>query len=139
MFQNYTSVDDLIKKNKIIPSGKSKESEPLPSSSEKFEIKEVVAHQPEEEVRRYVQVKAETIKLPPDLKKLGLQSSSSSPFSTYQNVKLPISDDKIVIGLHAPITNSIRWLATFALYLLQQAHLTLKVIHGKVARVVMSR
>lgn len=139
MTQNFTSVEDLIKKNKIIPSGRPKESEPYPSSSEKFEIKEVVEHEPEKEVKPYIQVKAESIELPPDLKRLGVQTTSSSQFPSYQNVKLPITDDKIVAGLNSPITSSLRWLATFALYLLQQAHLTLKVIHGKVVRVVMVR
>ncbi|OGK26517.1 hypothetical protein A3C28_03145 [Candidatus Roizmanbacteria bacterium RIFCSPHIGHO2_02_FULL_39_9] len=87
-------------------------------------------------MKPYVEIKAESIELPPDLKKLGLQTTSSSSFPSYQNIKLPITDDKIVAGLNSPITSSLRWLATFALYLLQQAHLTLKVIHGKVVRVV---
>ncbi|OGK19234.1 hypothetical protein A2866_05740 [Candidatus Roizmanbacteria bacterium RIFCSPHIGHO2_01_FULL_39_8] len=143
MVQNFTSVDDLIKKNpNFVPNntgtsrGAAKEVEPFPTSSEKFEIKEVVEHQPETEVKPYVEIKAESIELPPDLKKLGLQTTSSSSFPSYQNIKLPITDDKIVAGLNSPITSSLRWLATFALYLLQQAHLTLKVIHGKVVRVV---
>lgn len=139
MTQNFTSVEDLIKKNKIISSGRPKETEPYPLASEKFEIKEVVEHEPEAEVKPFVEIKAESIELPPDLKKLGVQTTSSSQFSSYQNIKLPITDDKIVAGLNSPITSSLRWLATFALYLLQQAHLTLKVIHGKVVRVVMAR
>jgi hypothetical protein len=105
-------------------------------SSEKFEIKEVVEHKAEEEVRPFVSPRHETIELPPDLKKLGLQSVSSTQFPSYKNIKLPLSDEKIVVGLHAPVTSSIRWLATFAVYLLARAHLGLKIVHGKVIRVL---
>lgn len=135
MAQNYTPIDDLVKKHKE-PISKHKESEPIPKSSEKYEVKEAVEHQPEEEVRPFVQPRAETIKLPPDLKKMGLQPATTTQFPSYQNVKLPLSDDKIISGLHQPVTSSIRWLATLALYILQMAHLTLKKIHGKVVRVI---
>ena len=137
MPQNYTKIDDLITKlTKTTLVGKPKESEPISRSSEKYEIKEVVEHQPEEEVSQYVQPREETIKLPPDLKKMGLQPTSTIQFPSYQNIKLPISDDKIISALHQPITSSIRWLATLALYLLKQVHLALKVVHGKVVRVI---
>ena len=97
MPQNYTKIDDLIKKlTKTTPVGKPKESEPISRSSEKYEIKEAVEHQPEEEVNQYVQPRAETIELPPDLKKMGLQPASTTQFPSYQNIKLPISDDKII-------------------------------------------
>ncbi len=135
--QNYTSIDDLVKKlKKITPVGKPKEAEPIPSKLEKYEVKEVVEHQPEEEVRPFAQPRAETIEIPPDLKKIGLQATTTTQFPSYQNIKLPLSDDKIIAGLHQPITSSIRWLATLALYLLRQVHLALKVVHGKVVRVI---
>ena len=137
MPQNYTKIDDLIKKlTKTTPVGKPKESELISRPPEKYEIKEAVEHQPEEEVSQYVQPRAETIKLPPDLKKMGLQPTSTTQFPSYQNIKLPISDDKIISALHQPITSSIRWLATLAIYLLKQVHLALKVVHGKVVRVI---
>ena len=137
MGNNYTSINDLVKKfKKITPVGKPKEAEPAPSRAEKYEIKEAVEHQPEAEVQPYVQARAETIELPPDLKKMGLRTASSTQFPSYQNIKLPLSDDKIVAGLHQPITSSIRWFATLAEYILKQAHLILKVIHGKVVRVI---
>ena len=142
--KNYTSIDDLVKKLKprLTPStqefvrGTTKESEPIPTRKEKYEIKEAVEHQIEEEVKPFIQPRAETIKLPPDLKKMGLQPSTTTQFPSYQNIKLPLSDDKIIAGLHQPITSSFRWLATLAEYILKQAHLILKVIHGKVIRVV---
>lgn len=131
MPQNFTAIDDVVKKNNQ-PISKPKEIEPVPSSKETYEIKEVVEHRPEGEVRQYVSPRAESIELPPDLKKMGLQPATTTQFPTYQNIKLPISDNKILTGLHAPITSSLRWLATLAAYLLQKAHLTLKIVHGKV-------
>ena len=125
--KNYTPIDDLL------GAGLPKEAEPIATE---FEIKEPVEHSPEEEVRPFISPRAETIELPPDLKKLGLQAVSHSQFPSYKNIKLPLSDEKIVVGQKAPITSSIRWLATFALYILAQAHLGLKVVHGHVIRVL---
>lgn len=133
--KNYTPLDESIKALEA-PISKAKEAEPIPSAPEKLQIKEVVEHEPEKEVEPFIQIKSETIELPPDLKKLGLTPVSSTQFPSYQNIKLPVSDDKIIKGLHSPITTSLRWLATLALYILQQAHLTLKVIHGKAVRVL---
>lgn len=138
MAQNFTNIDELVVKYKKgsnnIVGHSNKEAEPI--APEKFEIKEVIEHKVEEEIKPFVSPRQDTIELPPDLKKLGLQPTSSTNFQNYQNIKLPISDEKIVVGLQAPITSSIRWLATLALYLLAKAHLTLKVIGGKVVRVI---
>jgi hypothetical protein len=135
MTKNFTAIDDLLKKNKKVGNiSLSKEAEPI--AAEKFEIKELVEDKPEEEVRPYISPRSETIELPPDLKKLGLQSISSTKFPSYKNIKLPISDEKIIVGQKAPITSALRWLATLALYILGQAHLGLKVIHGHVIRVL---
>lgn len=135
--QNFTPIDDLIKKHQSAqPISTPKEAEPIPFSQETIEIKEVVEHKPEEEVRPYLSPRQETIKLPPDLKKMGLQPATTTQFPTYQNIKLPLPDEKIVVGLHAPVTTSLRWLATLAIYLLKMAHLQLKIIHGHVVRVI---
>ncbi len=136
MASNSTPLDDsLLKKKNDYPKSSSfgKETGPV---GEMPVIKEVVEHTPDAEVERFVSPRSETIELPPDLKKMGLQAVSSTKFPSYQNVKLPISDDKVVNGLHAPITSSLRWLATFAVYILARAHLALKTVHGKVIRVV---
>ena len=132
MAKNFTDIDDLLEKNKNI--GLPKEAEPV--AAEKFEIKERVEDNVEEEVRPFVSPRAETIELPPDLKKLGLQAVSHTNFPSYRNIKLPLSDEKIVVGQKAPITSSFHWLAAFALYILAQAHLGLKVVHGHVIRVL---
>ena len=134
--KNFTQIDELVKKHRQHSVSKPKEAEPFARKKEKYEIKEIVEHQPEEEVKPFVQPRAETIELPPDLKKMGLQPTTTTQFPSYQNIKLPLSDDKIFAGLHQPITSSIRWLATLALYLLKQVHLALKVVHGKVVRVI---
>ncbi len=137
MANNFTAITDLLNKNnKNQPVGSvshSKEAEPGADFSQ---IKEVVEHEPEAEVEKFVTPRAESIELPPDLKKLGLQQASTTQFPTLQNVKLPISDEKVVVGMHAPVTSSIRWLATFAIYLLARANLGLKVVKGKVVRVM---
>lgn len=132
--KNYTAIDDLVKNKNSDKISLPKEAEPV--AVEKFEIKEVVEHKPEEEIGLYISPRAETIELPPDLQKLGLQPVQSTKFPSYKNIKLPLSDEKIIVGQKAPITSSLRWLATLALYILGQAHLGLKVIHGHVVRVL---
>jgi len=133
---NYTPIDDLINKYKSESVGLPKEVEPVLKSSEQTQLQEVVEHEPAEEVKPFVQLKAETIKLPPDLKMLGLQPVSNTQFQSYQNIKLPISDDKIIQGLHAPVSSSLRWLATLAIYILRLGHLQLRVVGGRVIRVI---
>ena len=134
--KNYTPIDDLIKKwqQKEAVSLPSKEAEPIPKKE--IEFKEVKEKEVEEEVKPHIVKRQETIKLPPDIQKLGLKPVPTTEFPQYQSIKLPITDDKIISGLHAPVSSSLRWLATLALYLLQQAHLSLKVVHGRVVRVL---
>jgi len=112
----------------------SKEVEPIPKKE--IEFKEIKEKEVEEEVRPHLIKREETIELPPDIQKLGLKPIPTIDFPQYQNIKLPLSDDKIIVGLHAPISSSLRWLATLALYLLKKTHLSLKVIHGRVVRVL---
>lgn len=132
--KNFTPLDKPVSKLVSPPVSLPKETEPTPIKD--IEIKEVVEHELEKELHPYIQKRSETIKLPPDLKKIGLQSSSTTQFPSYQSVKIPISDDRVIFGLNAPITSSLRWLATLALYILKQAHLSLKVVHGHVVRIL---
>lgn len=142
--KNYTPIDDLVVRHKKSHSsrhnpdlrGRPKEAEPFARKKEKYEIKEVTEHKLDEEVKPYIKVRAETIELPDELKKLGLHAATQTEFPNYQNIKLPLSDEKIIAGLHQPITSSMRWLATFFEYILKQAHLILKVVNGKIIRVV---
>ena len=77
------------------------------------------------------------VDLPPDLKKLGVTPAASQmPFTIPPaTITLPISDDKILAGLKAPLTSAIKWLAVWCLKRLKVAHLILKSIHGKIIRV----
>ncbi|MCX7881040.1 MAG: hypothetical protein N2482_00800 [Patescibacteria group bacterium] len=136
---NYTPLNvDQLKKRFATTTfvGKPKEAEPVMAKPEMAEIQEVVEKETPPEVKPYVQKREETIKLPPDLKKLGLQPVNTTNFPQYQNLKLPISDEKIIIGLRAPVSSSLRWLATLAVYLLKMAHIQLKTIHGHIVRVI---
>lgn len=133
--KNYTPIDGLLQFYKnTLSSSFSKETEP--PSLEEVEYQRVVEHEPSEEVREYVEHRKETAKVPPDLKKLGVVPREEAVFQTTEAVRLPLSDEKIEEGLHQPISSSWRWLAELAIYILKQAHLTLKKIHGHIKRVV---
>lgn len=135
MTNNYTPLN-LKKLKDFYPLSLSKETEPVKKEVMVFEEK--TEFEPKKEINPYVYVKPKSIKLPPDLKKIGLQTNTIHKNLVYKNITLPISDEKIVSGLHAPVTSSLRWLATLAVYLLKKAHLQLKVIHGRVTRVFKS-
>lgn len=115
-----------------------KEMEAIPSRAERSEIKEVVEKTIEDkEVKKHVEVRPETIKIDEDLKKAGVIHTADIKFKDEKDFKLPIdiTDEKIVQGLDKPITSSWRWLAELCVYLLKQAHLGLKTVHGKIVRV----
>ncbi len=131
---NFSPINDLIKKSQPSSVSPHKEAEPITKPAE-VTVKEAVEHRPEEEVKPFVKTRAETIKLPPDLTKMGVRTTPTTKFPTFEEVYLPLSDDKILSGLHAPTTSSLRWLATLAWYILRKAHLTLKKVHGHVIRV----
>lgn len=81
----------------------------------------------------------ETVELPPDVKKLGVKPvGPSTPIiqtTALPAVSLPISDKKVIKGLHEPIINAFHWLAVWCIRKLKKAHVALKVIHGKIIRV----
>lgn len=135
--KNYTPIDRLIKKTP--PGAVSFPKEMAPAKSAEtpnlLEKQELFSQQPTNN-QSPIQIRPTSIKLPPDLKKLGLRPVDNEKLPRYASIKLPIADDKILPGLHAPITSSLRWLATLAIYLLRRAHLGLKIIHGHVVRVI---
>lgn len=142
---NYTSIDDLVK-SMTQPSAQGalsgKEVEPVIKKREAVGIAvddaavhEVVEHEVEPRLKPYIKPRKEIPTVSPDIAKLGVASTASTSFPSYKSVNLPLSDDRVFQGLHAPVTTSLRWLAELCLYLLKQAHLTLKNIHGKVVRV----
>ena len=135
--KNFTPIDKLIAHYKsTLASSFSKETEP--ASTEEVEYRRIVEHEPAPEVQKYVEHRKETVKVPADLKKLGVIPREEAAFQKTEAISLPLTDEKIEEGLHKPITSSLRWLAELALYILKQAHLTLKKIHGHIRRVVYS-
>ncbi len=137
MVQNYTAIDDFIAEKKAV-SSPHKESEPVGKSLQldRGEVSRIVEMQGQDESsQQYISEKKEDIEIPDELKKIGLKPVNVEQFSSFENIKLPISDDKVLTGAHAPITSSLRWLATLGLYLLARAHLTLRIVHGHVVRV----
>ena len=134
--KNYTPIDDLVQKWKKSSVSLPKEAEPQKNTTETLSMQEAVEHEPDTEVAPFVKPKHETIKIPSDLANIGLQPAKSTSFPTYQNIKLPISDEKVIEGLKEPVSSSRRWLSEFALFILKQAHLTLRKVGGKVVRVI---
>lgn len=140
--KNYTSINHLIDKLK-------KEYISVPIESEPIRIKTkeeigdipIIAetekeHEVPEEIKPYVRINQDTLDIPPDLQKFGLKPVSPSSSSIFQSIKLPISDDKVMQGLHKPVTSSWRWLSELSIFLLRQAHLMLRTVHGHVVRVI---
>lgn len=109
---------------------KNKPAETLPLQ----EAKEHTVNDPQ--IQQYVEEKKENIELPPELKSMGLKAVTQTNFPNYQNVKLPISDEKVLEGEKAPLNTSLRWLSEFAKFLLWRAHISLKTVGGRVVRVI---
>jgi hypothetical protein len=137
--QNHTPIDDLVKKHNELKYGvgsHSKEADLPGSSIEIDEIEAPVEEESPQEVEKYVTPQSNSIKLPPDLKKIGVQSDEDELFKEALNkIKLPISDEKIMEDLKAPPSEAKRWYATILLYILERAHLTLKKVGTKVVRI----
>ena len=96
--------------------------------------------QPQKEVLDAgMRVLQDNIPVPPDLKRMGVSQSgptaSLTPMTPAPAIALPITDPQIVAGLHMQIYSAIRWLAEWCIRKLKKAHMTLRVIHGKVTRV----
>lgn len=101
------------------------------------EIKEAVEQESPKELASLVEATPEKVKAAPELKKFGVEEKLETPkYPDRQKISLPLSDEMVVKGLHAPVTSSLRWLAEWAEYLLKKAHLTLKQIHGHVVRIL---
>lgn len=109
-----------------------KEVEPASTSTPKEVMEPIRAPELSKEVAGYIEER-EKMKIPPDLKSMGVQATDDVHGST--GPAFPISDEKIEEGLHQPVNSSWRWLSQFLLYHLQKMHLTLKKVHGHIVRV----
>jgi hypothetical protein len=137
MNQNYTPIDDLLQKDNATPVSvlPQKEVEPVPAKRVESVLHEVTEHKMSEEVKDYIQHRDETVQVPPDLSNLGVSPVGTPNYVSLNPKKLPLSDDSIIKGLHAPIKSSLRWLAAACLYVLRKTHVALKEVHGKIVRV----
>lgn len=161
--QNYTPLDEdtlrtlgeaaeslgavAEQEKKMITVSVSPESPPITIEAKATEDTKPVESQPADEQKEagetpaapptnYIEEKPEDIELPEELKNLGLKAMKQVDFPDFKNVKLPISDEKVMVGSKAPMNTSMRWLAEFAKFLLWRAHITLKTVHGRVIRVI---
>lgn len=136
--QNFTAIDELVKKYnemKYAVGSSSKEAD-LPGSSIEINEIETPVEQQIEEVEKYIAPTDASIKLPPNLKKVGVKSVEEDLFKeTLNKIKLPISDERIMEDLQASPTESKRWYATILLYILERAHMTLKKVGTHVVRI----
>lgn len=138
---NYTPIDDLVKsyKSELLNKSVTISHEREPPKSQPKELSTVAesteSREIAEEVKPYVEVLNDKLELDPDLTNAGLQLADQGSIPPYFNIKLPISDDKVVKGLHAPVYTSLRWLSTWGVYLLWKVHIQLKIVHGRVIRV----
>lgn len=130
--QDNTSTEDTV------DGADSNSVESLDSGLSEFSpLQESVEHTiQDEEVKEYVEERQENVQVPSDLQQSGVEPVQSTQFPAYQAVKLPITDEQVMAGLHQPKNSSFRWLAELAMYLLKKAHITLKTVHGHVVRVM---
>ncbi len=134
------TTDDQKKSSQITGNGAAgsstaKESEPAPSVPGKTELTSPREKTLSPEVVEYIKKQEESIKVPEALKNIGVSAGVDEDIPM-GGPTLPISDKKIVIGLKQPINSSVRWLAELALFILKQAHYTVKVINGHIRRII---
>jgi hypothetical protein len=82
-----------------------------------------------------VQKISETIHLPPDLKKIGVEAVGPAQPVTYTGIiKLPLADDKIVSGRKVGMVSSFRWLAEWCWRELLKKHIQLVARGNRITR-----
>jgi len=138
--QNYTAIDEIVKKYNEMKYGAGSLSKEFDIPTPSLEADELEAPTEQktssDEVEKYITPRAETINLPPDLKKIGVKTGEEDQFKEAMNkIKFPISDERIMENLKASPSESRRWFATILLYILERAHLTLRKVGTKVVRI----
>lgn len=88
------------------------------------------------EVQKYIEQHEQKITVPQALSDLGITAGQDEQLQVPQGPQMPLSDERIMYGLHQPVNTSIRWLATLLLYILQQSHYTIKEVKGHAQRVL---
>lgn len=140
--KNFTPLTLNTTSNTATPSYANPEIEPLPNESslqdkEKFKYDERINSEFEKSPAQIsFSDKHKTFKLHPDLKKAGLQAIETSSLDKKHIVNLPLPDEVIISSLKKPPTSSARWIAEYAILILKKAHIALKIVHGKVVRII---
>lgn len=75
--------------------------------------------------------------LPETLIQAGRVASGLTDLSQDPVLELPLTDEEIFISKKASLTDPMRWLGEWCLYLLKKGHHTLKKIHGHITRIPM--
>ncbi len=118
--------------------GAGRESEPVVGGAKVEMPAQPIKESPlSPEVQNYIKVQEDQKKmqLPQQLRNMGITAGHDEQPEVPQGPTMPMSDEQIAYGLHQPINNSVRWLATLMLYLLQQSHYTITTVKGRVRRV----
>jgi len=115
---------------------KAPESEPIPAKAQEIKVEPQREKKLAPEVVEYIKKSEETIKIPDVLRDIGVTAGKDEEFQAVDGPTMPLSDQQISDGLKQPMNSSMRWLAQILLYILQQAHYTIKVVHGNVKRIV---
>jgi hypothetical protein len=139
--QNYTDISNLISQARDafdIKAWGHPESEPRPAPKEHadhIEMHESGEDEPLPNIEPYLQVQPVSIKLPEDLRELGVQAVDHPiQYPRERTIQIPLSDDQIVQGKSMPLDSSLRWLAEICIRLLRMGHIRLKIAHGKATR-----
>lgn len=102
--------------------------------AEYIELHEMVEHEPDDEVKPFIEQRHTKIDIPEDLQALGVQATHAVQYPKADKIKVPLSDDKIAFGLKQPLDSAIRWLAEVCKRIFNKAHVRLVVAHGKAQR-----
>src|SRR3989338_6571095 len=101
---NHTSIHHLlpVKNDPAQPlHSRPTESEPASPVKDHVEVHQVVEHQiTDNQIQPHIEVRKDVPEIPPDLKNIGITTSASSSFSTYQSLKLPLDEKKLPTALH---------------------------------------
>lgn len=128
--RNFSPIDTMI-------GAISKEHEFPAEKREDIIMTESVEKELPEEVSPFVQSSQEEPRINPDLQKVGVKKTMSVPrYTRHNTITLPLTDDMVERGLHAPITSSLRWLAEWSVFILKKAHIVLKKVHGHMKRII---
>jgi len=76
------------------------------------------------------------VSIPPSVSQMGVtHSGPTASVSSHVSVKLPITDDQIMKGLHANVFDAFRWISEWCLRRLKIANFALKKVGSKATRV----